>query len=241
MRKKIFSGALAAILLSLLLAGCSAVSPPSGEAGKNPPTQPVLSQTVVFSYQYANMGLKLPADWEHKTILLDPADAPNDHFGTEFWPEDQPALKIRLLYYVNSIGLCGTGVTIEDVSFNNGLTATQYCEGMQDNFWFCLIYHDTPGTYVVESTAPQELWDAYTDTIAAILESVTVGENLLSETEAIAAAAEECTIAYDSARADFDYNTGVWQVRFSAADAFGTVLETQTIQVDAQTDPVISQ
>ena len=201
-----------------------------GETESSGPRQKEKTETVAYSYQYTNMKLELPTDWAYN-ILAGNVDESADNFGIQFWPQAQPSMKISLRYHVNGIGLCGTGVTFEDISFQNGLTATKCTEGSDDNYWFFLIYHDVPGAYAVECSASKSLWAAYEHAIMSILESVEIGKNILSETEAIEAAKAECTVSYDTIRAYFDHTVGVWKIRFSTSDEADGDL---TIRMDIQ-------
>lgn len=253
--KRLLSATLSAILLTMLCSGCAEYPAATGNNGNNQgndrnsisetengaiqisrPEQQKNTATVEYSHQYTNMKLELPADWEYDIMAagdddIGTVDEPAKYFGIQFWPKAQPSMTINFYYRVNGIGLCGTGVTFEDVAFANGLTATKCTEGLSDNFWFLLIYHDVPGTYTAECAISKDLWSEYENAVMSILESVEIGKNILSETEAIEIAKAECTVSYNTVRAYFDYAEGVWEIHFSTdhmADG------EQTIWIDAQ-------
>ncbi len=257
--KRLLSAALSVLLLAMLLSGCAKAPAETEFTGSNQgddintvnetkssiapsskPNQQKNTETVEYSYQYTNMKLELPADWEYDIMAAAedenggtvdaPANEPANYFGIQFWPKAQPSMTISLYYHVDGIGLCGTGVTFEDITFENGLTATKCTEGMGDNFWFFLIYHDVPGTYTVEYAFSKDLWSEYEDEIMTILESVEIGKDILSETEAIEIAKAEYTVSYDTVGAHFNYDDGVWKITFSTNSAG----EDQTILIDAQ-------
>lgn len=209
--------AMFALLFITLLAAC-AHAPGAQEE----------TRTAEYSHRYANMALDLPLDWEY-SIREATKDDGNSTFGIEFWPQDDPSLKVSLLYHPSGIGLCGTGVTFKDIKLKNGLTATKCTEGFEDGTWFYLIYHDVPGDYSAECVPSKQQWEEYGDAIMSILGSARLGENVLSQAQAIEIAKAQCTIASDTARAHFNYFAGFWEVRLSAA---GDARETQTIWVD---------
>lgn len=255
--KRLLSAMLSAIFLAMLFSGCAEAraeteldgsnqgnntdiisETENGETQGSKPEQQKNTTTVEYSYQYANMKLELPAGWEYEIMPgagendeTGTVDGPAKHFGIRFWPQAQPLMTINLHYRVDGIGLCATGVTFEDVSFANGLTATKCTEGIEDEFWFLLIYHDVPGTYTVECVPSKDLWSNYENAIMSILESVEIGKNILSETEAIEIAKAGCNVSYDTVRAYFDYASGVWKICFSTNDLDGG---DQTIWIDAQ-------
>lgn len=246
--KKWLSVALSALLVTLLVSGCgetpaktgldgSSQRPENGAAQGGAPEQQKNTTPVEYSDQHTNMRLALREGWDYDSTpgagegeAVDAAGAA-DSFGIQFWPQAEPSMRISLRYYVNGIGLCGTGVTFEEISFENGLTATKCTEDMEHGFWFFLIYHDVPGAYAVECFTSKELWSEYESTLMSILESVEVGTGILSESEAIEIAKGECTVAYDTVRAYFDCVDGLWEVRFSTDNAVGG---NQSIWIDAK-------
>lgn len=238
--RKFLSVVLSLILLTMVFSGCADASSQPEAARDNPnsigetessnPEQQEETKTVEYSYQYTNMKLNLPVDWEHD-ILAGTMEESANNFGIQFWPKAQPSMTIRLLYHVDGIGLCGTGVTFEDILLENGLTATKCTEGIGDDHWFFLIYQDVPGAYAAECYASKSMWTKYENAVMSILESAEIGKNILSEAEAIEAAKEERTMSYDTTRAYFDYTAGVWEIHFRTANNAG---EDQIVRIDAQ-------
>lgn len=246
--KKCLSVALAALLLVVLFTACAKTPAETGGNGDAPdmensaapsgkPERPGNTAIAEYSYQYTNMRLELPEDWEYEIlpgtgdVAFGADDRPADTFGIQFWPKAEPSMSVNLRYYAGGIGLCGTGVTFEELSFKNGLTATKCTEGLGDDFWVFLIYHDVPGAYALECITSKELWSAYENIVMSILENAELGRGILSETEAIEIAKTEYTGSYESVRADFDHTEGAWQIRFSTNDMTG---QEQTIRIDAQ-------
>lgn len=242
MMKRILSVMLSALLVMLLFSGCTAALQERGTAQGDNPKQQKNTIPVEYSYQYTNMGLELPDDWAYDILAGDgereTGEPPAYSYGIQFWPRAEPSMKITFHYYINGIGLCGTGVTFEEISFENRLTATKCTEDQEysngDRFWFFLIYHDVPGAYAVECSTSKDLWSEYEETVMSILESVEVGKGILSETEAIEIAKTKCTIPYDDVRGYFSHVDGVWEVRFSATNMNGENQDVQKIRIEPQ-------
>ena len=134
-------------------------------------------KTAEYGYQYANIKLQLPKDWEYEIIPAEQEDGTDiiQNFGICFFPEEETEMKLELLYWVNGIGICGTGVTIEKVNFQNGMTATQYTETIEGTTWVTLVYRDLPGTYALSGSVPKELWEKYKPAVMEILEQAEFG------------------------------------------------------------------
>lgn len=185
--KKRLTVILSVLLLVLLFSGYVAGLQEKGAEGSGEPEQQKNTISVEYSYQNTNMKLELPEDWDYDIIAAagdgEPGAVDESAYrhGIRFWPRNDPSMKLSLCYHINGIGLCGTGVTFEDISFENGLTATKCTEGTNDNFWFFLIYHDVPGDYAVECSTSKTLWSEYEKIIMSILESVEIGKDTLSD------------------------------------------------------------
>lgn len=185
-----------------------------------------------YSCQYANMHLTLPEGWTYRAVPYDALGEKHSAFGLEFWREDQPEVLFRFNYYPQGIGLCGTGKTFEEVSFSNGLTATKCTEILsEDTLWMMVIFADLPGTYALETLMPHGQWADYEGAITEILESAALGQGCLRQSEAVRLAEAACTVDYDTTWADFDFSTGVWQVRFYQT---GTIGADQTVRLDPE-------
>lgn len=131
-----------------------------------------------------------------------------------FWPEEAPEFQVSLNCYA-AFGLCGTGVTIEDITLPGGQAATTYTEGGEDSFSFTLCYQDAPGDYVALYQGSRALWEQYEDEVLSILGGAELGvEGVLSEAETIERVKDQCTIAYKDVYGRFDVADGNWEVTF---------------------------
>ena len=96
-----------------------------------------------------------------------------------FWPEDAPECTVTVFARQEAIGLCGTGLTIEPRAWESGLEATAYSERLGgeegDQFWYLLIYSDTPVCCAAEYSGPAALWEEYGAEIEEILGTASFG------------------------------------------------------------------
>lgn len=234
---------LAAVML-LGLAACGGEAPGSSGFGSLPqedlpldseaeptPEAVTISQgePVKASYELgsANMSLELPADWEYAVVGgYDGEEAqtePDGTFGIEFWPSADPELKLSLLYYVNGLGMCGTGVTIEEVSYANGLSGWKHTEDYdtEEKTMLTVVFTGLAGTYALNGFVPTALLEKYSGVIDTIIESAVLSKGNLMEAEAVEAAERAATVDYDTVRASHDFETGEWSVSFYMADRAG--------------------
>lgn len=214
--KKHFYRLLAALLL-LCLTGCGAQqsgSPPSTSAPSESGTAPEVSTVslVEYSYGYANMKLALPEGWSYAIQEAD--QTTGESFGIDFWPDGAPDFSAKLHFHPEFYGICGTGVTFEELDFENGLHATLAWEASQhDDFWGNIFFADLPGQYILQLDTTAQLWEQYRDELMAILDSAVLAEGILRESEALALAAELVeALDADCARATFSYLDGTWGV-----------------------------
>lgn len=213
---------IAALLTVLLLTGCGAAGAAGGgsltEEDASGAETAIQSETLTAENGCANLALTLPEGWEGAAANT-PKDGGMDACRIEFWPADAPELRLTLCAYPDGIGLCGTGVTIEEVAFEGGQTATLYTEQIGDDFWLCLIYGNTPGAYAAEFTGARTLLEQYEQPLAAILGSAVLGEGFLRQSEAEKIASDAFAVDYEEVCGRFDMNTGVWTVTFLTSDA----------------------
>lgn len=75
------------------------------------------------------------------------------------------------------IAICGTGVTMTDMAFACGLTATAFTEEIGGEAYSFLLIYDAPyERYAVSTYLPIPLWEAYEAEILAIFETIAVGD-----------------------------------------------------------------
>ena len=171
----------------------------------DPLTQP---EFVRFGRGYANISLTIPHGWEYETG----AWADSGEFGVVFWPSGRSEGKIRVLYYGDRFGVCGTFLEQEDIT----LGGYDAWKGTYDGHkvWDLISLKGTPGHYVIETEGAGQWWNEYGDEAMGILNTLVVGDGIISEAEAIAIAKEKATVEYNQTWASYDSETGLWTVTF---------------------------
>lgn len=167
-----------------------------------PLTQPEL---VRFGRGYANISLTIPDGWEYETE----DGERNTDFCIAFWPSGRSEGKIRVWYY-DSFGVCGTGLDQERIMFGN----YEAWKGTYDNHkvWSYISLLGTPGRYVIENEGAGQWWDEYGGEAMQILNTLVVGDGIISEAEAIAIAKDVATVEYNQVMTSYDSETGLWTV-----------------------------
>ena len=155
--------------------------------------------------------------------------------GIRFYKTDDPTVSYTLLCWTGGYGICGTGVTSEEITLANGMKVWQHTEentekgtmGMADIF-----FEDAPGSYVASpsETMTTEVWNANRDALLSILGTAQIGRKSVSQQAAIDAAKAQYTGAYDQVYATYDVTAGAWTVSFSKSAAGA---KTDRLVVDA--------
>ncbi|MCD8126862.1 MAG: hypothetical protein LUD82_05140 [Clostridiales bacterium] len=193
--------------------------------------------TTAYNTAVLSLGVALPDGWSWE--MLDEADNP----GIAFWRSDAPELEVTLALYPAGIGMCGTGVAIEDVTLPGGLTATTYTEEIQGATWFTLVYQDVDGLPEGAALAAcyngsATLWGKWGEDVFAILSTVQYQEDFLPWGDALEVAKSDFALVNGYTPEDwngtFDPNTGDWTITFYREDADGNlaVLDTVTVTSD---------
>ena len=232
--------ALLFLCLLLTLCACGGLRPAAVQTAAAPSPTPA-AITAQFSYGYANMALTLPAGWAYtadiyELRLTDSGAAQPLPSGTypsiTFWPEADETVKTRLSFYPEDFGMCGTGVTFEDVTLADGLTAAKATATGNGHRSVTLIYRGTPGAYAATCYCEDGQWQTWGSAILDILGGAALGQGIVGETEAVAAAGgpDAAGCDPDATIARFDYLTGNWTVTF--ADGAGKTLQTVTVAAD---------
>ena len=222
------------ILSVLLILGCLTGLSGCGSGEDVPENRTVtaeagnvmMTQTAEYREEHANIALNLPEDWAYETIPLT-----EERGGIEFWHEDAPDSRMGLYYLTDPFGICGTGVTREELVFPDGSTANLYWETLEDVSYAYVFFSDTPGEYLFEAHyLPTEFWEEQRETILTILGTAVVGAGELPESTAFTIAEAQCPKKYPYCFRDFDYLTGQWTFRFYAVSDY--ILQTVVIAPD---------
>lgn len=183
---------------------------------------------VGYRYGYAGIELALPNGWEYS---IEEHREDGYTFGISFWPVGQTEGKLNVNYYPNGFGVCGTGLSQVEYTFDNGETA--YI-GTYDNqpVWDFISFRNTPGDYAVINAGADAWWTDYKEEAASILQTIQLAQGMPRKDKAIELAKEHCTVEFDTHRADFNFLEGIWEVDFWVSDP-PTVGGGQTVLLDA--------
>lgn len=143
---------------------------------EDPATWP--PECIEYGYDDVYMALELPADWDYEVHSREELQETNCCYtcAIDFWPREQPDLIFELAYWP-SFGMCGTGVTIEELTLSDGRTAWQYTETHDGTVWLTVAFADTAGEgrYVIDASPTEDQWAQYADAFYSILETVACG------------------------------------------------------------------
>ena len=193
MMKKLWICCLAA---ALLLAACAApgMGPTAPGPGEEPqPEEPADSpapmpeaekepagtevpededRTITLEANGLSLRLTLPEGWESEAFT---DGAAGQYAGLALWPAEDPAFRPEVQIWAEGFpGMCGTGVTFEELRFSSGLSATKATETVAGTTWLTVIFQlDThaPGL-AVQASAPPESFTRYNEALTQILDSL---------------------------------------------------------------------
>ena len=197
------------------LSGCTVKPQPSDPTGNvtTPDPQPALTgETASYTSGYVDMALTIPEGWQWESVQ----DKELSAEGIRFRKTDDKAVSFELLCWRNGYGICGTGVTSEELTLSGGQMVWQHTEENNGNLWLNLSFEKTPGDYVCApvGTLTKETWDNCRDEVLAILGTAQFGRDAMTEQEAIDVAKTQYDGPYDEAYGRYDIKTGVWSVTF---------------------------
>ena len=197
------------------LSGCAAQDPANDPTGTTDPPEPVpviTGEAATYTSGYVDMALTIPEGWQWEAVQRQGTTTE----GIRFWKTDNRALNFELLCWRNGYGICGTGVTSEELTLSGGQMVWQHTEENNGNLWLNLSFEKTPGDYVCApvGTLTKETWDSCRDEVLAILGTAQFGRDAMTEQEAIDVAKTQYDGPYNEAYGRYDIKTGVWTVTF---------------------------
>ena len=196
-----------------------------------PDPQPAAT-TAEFTHGYVDMALDLPEGWSWEQVSDTGSDKTE---GIRFYKTDDPTVSYTLLCWTGGYGICGTGVTSEEITLANGMKVWQHTEENTEKGTMVMadiFFEDVPGSYVASpsETMTTEVWNANRDALLSILGTAQIGRKSVSQQAAIDAAKAQYTGEYDQVYATYDVTAGAWTVSFSKAAAGA---KTDRLVVDA--------
>ena len=206
-------------LCAMLLAACGqpAVTLPAegGEPVVSPPPEPVelAGETAEYTSGNVDLALTIPEGWSWETMEAD------GQAGIRFWKTDDTDTAFRLTCWRSGYGICGTGVTTEELTLSGGQKVWQYAEETYGRVWVDIAFVGTPGDYVcmpdANGTMDKAAWDGCREEVLTILSTARIGRGILTEEEAVELAEAQYDGEYDMAWGRYDVEGGVWTVTFT--------------------------
>lgn len=145
-------------------------------------------EKVEYSHKDIYLSLDIPDGWDYK---IKTAEEMEKYDGmticaVEFWQEDYPET-VFTLSYESFFGICGTGVTIEEFTQENGISGYRYTEEIEDTLWLDMTFRnpedDTEegiykgGTYCIMASPKLSEWNVIEPEFEKITESIWVGSH----------------------------------------------------------------
>lgn len=220
-----------ALACALSLMACGKKNNDTPDPTPAPEPKPAVT-TAEFTHGYVDMALQLPEGWSWETVSDNGSDKTE---GIRFYKTADTAVSYTLLCWTGGYGICGTGVTSEELTLANGMKVWQHTEQDAEKGTMVMadiFFEDAPGSYVASpsDTMTTEVWNANRDELLSILGTVQLGRKSVTMQAAMDAAKAQYTGEYDQVYATYDVTSGAWTVSFSKSSAGA---KTDRLVVDA--------
>ena len=220
-----------ALACALSLMACGKKNNDTPDPDPVPEPKPAVT-TAEFTHGYVDMALQLPEGWSWETVSDNGSDKTE---GIRFYKTADTAVSYTLLCWTGGYGICGTGVTSEELTLANGMKVWQHTEEDTEKGTMVMadiFFEDAPGSYVasLSDTMTTEVWNANRDELLNILGTVQLGRKSVTMQAAMDAAKAQYTGEYDQVYATYDVTSGAWTVSFSKSAAGA---KTDRLVVDA--------
>ena len=220
-----------ALACALSLMACGKKNNDTPDPTPAPDPKPAVT-TAEFTHGYVDMALQLPESWSWETVSDKGSDKTE---GIRFYKTADTAVSYTLLCWTGGYGICGTGVTSEELTLANGMKVWQHTEEDTEKGTMVMadiFFEDAPGSYVASpsDTMTTEVWNANRDELLSILGTVQLGRKSVTMQAAMDAAKAQYTGEYDQVYATYDVTSGAWTVSFSKSAAGA---KTDRLVVDA--------
>ena len=201
-----------ALACALSLMACGKKNNDTPDPDPAPDPKPAVT-TAEFTHGYVDMALQLPEGWSWETVSDNGSDKTE---GIRFYKTADTAVSYTLLCWTGGYGICGTGVTSEELTLSGGQKVWQHTEENDGSLWLNLFFENTPGNYVCAPTGTltKETWDSCRNEVLAILGTAQFGRDAVTEQAAIDTAKAQYDGPYDETYGRYDVKTGVWTVTF---------------------------
>ena len=140
-----------------------------------------ISRNVAYRSDEFYLSIGLPTDWEYQILSEEDLEKEDNLYSCaiRFWQKDYPE-DIFVLGYQPSFGMCGTGVTIDELKLENGITGWRYTEELDSSLWLTITLNNpendvSGGTYLITASPSLEDWKVLEPAFEEILQTVWVG------------------------------------------------------------------
>lgn len=131
-------------------------------------TETLVEQIVTYEENGVSITLTLPAGWNYALISL----AQNDYCaGITFWPRGREEGKIRLEYYPQGFGVCGTGLETDAMELAGRTVTVGTYDGAA--LWDYISFGDD---FAAWGEGHESWWAEYGETAMEILDSAVFGK-----------------------------------------------------------------
>ena len=225
-----------ALCCAALLVACewSAV-PLEGDkppVGSPPEPTEITGQLAAYTEGNVDVALTIPDGWWWETLEEE------GQSGLRFGKTGERSVAFRLTCWLDGYGICGTGVTEQDLTLSGGQRAWQYTEGGQSTVWVNIAFQGVPGSYVCmpddNGVMGSAAWDGCRDEVLAILGTAQIGRGILTEQQAIDAVHYDGE--YDMAYGRYSVQDGSWTVTFDKG-AMGQTSDRYVVKADGAVSP----
>lgn len=215
-----------ALCCAALLVACewSAV-PLEGDkppVGSPPEPAEITGQLAAYTEGNVDVALTIPDGWWWETLEEE------GQSGLRFGKTGERSVAFRLTCWLDGYGICGTGVTEQELTLSGGQRVWQYTEGSQGTIWVNIAFQGVPGSYVCmpddNGVMGSAAWDGCRDEVLAILGTAQIGRGILTEQQAIELAEAQYDGAYAMVWGRYDVKTGCWSVVFSEDSSGGNTV-----------------
>lgn len=215
-----------ALCCAALLVACewSAVPLEGDKPPFDSPPEPteITGQLAEYTEGNVDVALTIPDGWWWETLEEE------GQSGLRFGKTGERSVAFRLTCWLDGYGICGTGVTEQDLTLSGGQRVWQYTEGGQSTVWVNIAFQGVPGSYVCmpddNGVMGSAAWDGCRDEVLAILGTAQIGRGILTEQQAIELAEAQYDGAYTMAWGRYDVKTGCWSVVFSEDSSGGNTV-----------------
>jgi len=181
---------------------------------------PLKTDTAVrHSEGYGNISLNLPYDWKYE-LIGNEYDDERIIFCIAISPKKETEGKLRI-WCNSAFGFCGTGLKQEKIKLGKYEAYQGTYAG--DKLWYFIDFRGLAGSYQVINEGAEVWWDDYGEKAMEILATLTLADGVITEAEAIDIAKKNSNSEFDSVRADFQIEKGIWTVTLSNQNSQGSV------------------